>query len=122
MGFTLVDIVALLLNLCIILFCWILIIIGFRQLKKLNLERFDGKQSIANNFVIGLGSGLMVFILGWFTGHLIWPKLDFSSVSFFLSTLFSGLIVLILQFSTLIVLIIWVLLLTFKPLPRKEFI
>jgi hypothetical protein len=116
---TIVDFFALLLNLIIIVICWIVIILKHKKLKKLSHRNFES-QNVMNSLTIGIGSGLVVFVLGFFAGKLSFSNIDFSSIESILISLFAGVITLVFQFSILLAILAWVIVdLIFKNLIHK---
>ncbi len=114
--FTKLDLVVLLFNLIIVVLCWIAIINNYENLRKLKNKINSNNQTIKNSFAIGIGSGLVVFLLSLFAEKISFYPANFNSLIDFIYSLFIGVINLLFQISIIIALISWVILFTFKSL------
>ena len=120
MEFTIYDAVGLLFNLVVIVFSWILILKNYNSFKKLNIKELENNRNIITDFAIGISSGLVVFVLGWFANNMNFPKMNFNSIIEFLYSVFTGLISLIFQVSIIFALISWIIKITFKDSNQKK--
>lgn len=114
--FTIFNSIGLLIDLIVVTFCWIFLVKNYRAFKKIDLKNLKSKQNVITDFSIGFGSGLMVFVLGWFANNMALIKADFSSISNFLFSVFVGSMTLFFQISIVFALLSWILLITFNKL------
>jgi len=103
-------------NFIVIIFCWIIIIKNRFSLKQVNLNELEKRRNITTDFIIGIGSGLVVFVLGWFADNLTFSNIKLNSISELLFSIFTGMISLLFQISILLALISWIVRLSFKDL------
>lgn len=114
--FTQLDLIVLLLNLNVITICWLFIIRNYGKLKNLDLKK--SAQDIKSSFVIGIGSGLAVFVLGLFAEKVSFYPANFSSIIDFIYSMFIGVVSLTFQMSIVLALLTWIMVYTFEGLTK----
>ena len=103
------NLFALLLNFNIILGCVLLSIYSFKKIGKITYKNKTIPNNTTNSLVVGISSGLIVLIFGWWLEKFNFPEIALNSFKDFLITFFAGFLSILVQIFIFVTLILWAL-------------